>query len=175
LQLLHRRRQLLGRVGGAEAHLLGDLEPSAFRSHLEPFEPRVTVRVVVPGEAHGLALAAALGHVPGHGVDGLHLVRRTDGDEVRLAHPEGVERRGRSDDAVALEVGQQPVIDLGAQQLREHRHLVLDGGVLRGRGVGDELAVDHDELDRVLTGDAPLGIERVEEHAVAVGQRKADH
>ena len=108
-------------------------------------------------------------------VDRLDLVRPADRQQVRLAHPEGVERGGRGDDLVLRELRQRGERRRGAEHLRERHDVALDLVVLLDGGRRRVLRVLLDQLDLVLAGDAALRVDVVEVDLVAGRQRLADH
>ncbi len=157
-------RELLG-GGELEALLLGD-EVDAFLAGL-------AVGVILGERADVLPLAAVL-EVVVDPVDRLPLVGVADRQQVRLADPERVQRCGRGEDLVALELRQDAERDRGAEHLGEGDHVALQPVVALDGDVRLVLGVVLDELDLVLARDPALGVQRVEEDLVAVGQRVAD-
>src|SRR5438477_130066 len=65
-------------------------------------------------------------------------------------------------------------VTVGDEQLRQHDDLVAQVRVVLLGDVGVVLAVADLEVHLVLAGDAAPRVERLEEHAVAVGEHRAD-
>ena len=173
LEALH----LAGHVLVADLELLrvDDLEAELLGREVDARLAGLAVGVVLDERADVLALAVGLVDVVVERVDRLDLVGPADRQQVRLAHPEGVERRGRRDDLVLHELRQGGERGRGAEHLRERHDVVLDLVVLLDGGRRRVLRVLLDQLDLVLAGDAALRVDVVEVDLVAGRQRLADH
>ena len=95
-------------------------KPSSVGREVDARLAGLAVRVVLDERADVLALAVGLVDVVVERVDRLDLVRPADRQQVLLAHPERVERAGRGEHVVALELRQHRERRRRAEHLREH-------------------------------------------------------